>query len=418
MIVSYIKSCYTAKVRFFRDSDREDTVYWYFTSPDAREFPFYSRFCTGDFVDSRVGDWPGPGEVKGTKQWRRGVNPWGLDGTCRLPLGDPEWWARGVPLGSAGPVVRPSCCAMHPVVLPAGGLAAGAAAQTDQFALTALPTGGAAAGAGVGIARIALPLGGLAGGAGAGLLVDRVYAPSGGAAAAGGVLVGLVYLPSGAAAAGARAGVVTPPRSWVYGGLGGAFFDDGILTPGESGDPDATVFVICGGWSFTDAGATMSLTGISGLVTLGSAFATDHNPYFAGYSYRYRNADSSEGVDQAPYLSSGTGIAAGLELGGDVDVVDSAMGYDVTFGSSVQTPAVSSPGGPWMILSLLVIKGASAVTTHNGWTVAYLEHSGDQWWGAAYKVHPSSGGDAGDAWVIGSTTTLVEILGLSVAVLL
>lgn len=64
-----IRRCYTTKMRFFEDSDVEIPVQWYFAHPDAKVFPKWHRFASGNWARDKD-FWTGPGEAS----WR--PRPW------------------------------------------------------------------------------------------------------------------------------------------------------------------------------------------------------------------------------------------------------------------------------------------------------------------------------------------------------
>jgi len=62
MVMDYVRSCYTTRMRFFRDNQLEIPVRWYFCKPNARIFPHYTRFGSGNWAGDKY-DWRGAGEV-------------------------------------------------------------------------------------------------------------------------------------------------------------------------------------------------------------------------------------------------------------------------------------------------------------------------------------------------------------------
>lgn len=59
-----LRACYRTRMRFFRDSDLEIPVTWYWCEEGALPFPGHTVFGSGNWATSRD-DWVGPGEVGG-----------------------------------------------------------------------------------------------------------------------------------------------------------------------------------------------------------------------------------------------------------------------------------------------------------------------------------------------------------------
>lgn len=102
MWVDDIRRCYTTNVRFFKDSEIEIPIRWFFVDDDAKDIAIYTRFGSGNWASDKI-DWPGPGEVLGApRQWVDGSYPPFTGG--RLPgfegqffKGPAEWFADGAP---------------------------------------------------------------------------------------------------------------------------------------------------------------------------------------------------------------------------------------------------------------------------------------------------------------------------------
>jgi hypothetical protein len=79
MVVDSLRSCYKTKCRFFKDSDIESTIVYYFCRPGAPALPFTTRFASGVWAYEK-GGWPGPGEVQGaTREYYNGKPPQDAD---------------------------------------------------------------------------------------------------------------------------------------------------------------------------------------------------------------------------------------------------------------------------------------------------------------------------------------------------
>lgn len=107
-------------MRFFKDSDIEVSVRWFFCDPTAKLLGTYSRFSSGNWA-SQKDSWPGPGEVLGaTREWSDGETPQWAQG--QRHCGTDLQWAEGPsfdPTYNAmiGPDGQPACCGVSaPVV--------------------------------------------------------------------------------------------------------------------------------------------------------------------------------------------------------------------------------------------------------------------------------------------------------------
>lgn len=108
-----VRSCYKTKVRFFKDSDIEVSIRWFFCNPTAKLLGIYSRFSSGNWASQRD-SWPGPGEVLGaSREWSDGETPqWAIG---QRHCGTGAQWADGPvfdPSFNAGiqPSGQPLCC--------------------------------------------------------------------------------------------------------------------------------------------------------------------------------------------------------------------------------------------------------------------------------------------------------------------
>lgn len=147
MAVDIMRSCYTAQMRFYRDSDDEIPVDWYFV-PDDREYiriehSFMSRLY--ERTEEKV---PPLGERYKPVPWRGGTVPHivGTSGFC----GSKDQWQNGSLIAEPLPDVWPGttlskCCGkpkirrvggiamghyhMNPVINPKGGMGGGGAIQ-------------------------------------------------------------------------------------------------------------------------------------------------------------------------------------------------------------------------------------------------------------------------------------------------
>lgn len=108
---------FRCKVRFFRDSDREDWIRWYFAEPDAATFPYYHLFNNPAFMDSRIPHWAWayPGPVPNTLDWDDGVNRDHYLGKAGCMIGTQEQFAKGLLLSDYGPHPVPVCCRRAPL---------------------------------------------------------------------------------------------------------------------------------------------------------------------------------------------------------------------------------------------------------------------------------------------------------------
>lgn len=105
-MVSYLRSCYSTKARFFADRpDIVSTVVWQWCEPDAPPLPYDNVFTARTWYDNFPTSWPLLGEVDGAPRvWRNGdaVGP-----LPRLaPCGQQAAFINGVPyaLANSAPV--------------------------------------------------------------------------------------------------------------------------------------------------------------------------------------------------------------------------------------------------------------------------------------------------------------------------
>lgn len=135
--MDYVRSCYSTRVRFFRDSDLEVTVRWYFCKPGAAIFPHYTLFGSGNWASDKF-NWLGPGEVEETpRPWNNGATPAWADG--QRFCGRPDQYADGLLLSDGKRVGyrfdgAPCCCVglVCPNMLGSGGSVGGGAAAINQ----------------------------------------------------------------------------------------------------------------------------------------------------------------------------------------------------------------------------------------------------------------------------------------------
>jgi hypothetical protein len=114
MAVSELRSCYSTKCKFFRDSDRENTIQWYFVPEDTADLPFGTSFTPNVWLDVPEGD-QDIGEVPGAPRvWVDGTPPFPVAGTA--PCGSEEDFRIGAEIqriGSAANVFGGyQCCAL------------------------------------------------------------------------------------------------------------------------------------------------------------------------------------------------------------------------------------------------------------------------------------------------------------------
>jgi hypothetical protein len=92
--VSLIRSCYSTKMRFFKDDEfLELPVRWYFTDPAAEWVGFENVFNSRNWYLTDVEEWPTMGEVQGApRPWADGV---GLCAGHPGPFGTALEWSEG-----------------------------------------------------------------------------------------------------------------------------------------------------------------------------------------------------------------------------------------------------------------------------------------------------------------------------------
>jgi hypothetical protein len=108
MAVDTLRSCYTTRMRFYRDSDRTHKVRWFFCDAKAKRLPFYTVFASGNWLQDHRQDWPGVGEVKGApRTWNNGLNRNQKKGNHAC--GTADMYARGLSIED-NYVRDPNCC--------------------------------------------------------------------------------------------------------------------------------------------------------------------------------------------------------------------------------------------------------------------------------------------------------------------
>jgi len=113
--VDLARACYRTKCRFFKDSDVETEIEWYFV-PDGTPFLPFSHVIGCDNWQSDKFNWRGPGEVDfSPRPFVQGsTKPSAL---ARNVCGSAEEWAEGLNWPATGPPVEydpfgiPTCCA-------------------------------------------------------------------------------------------------------------------------------------------------------------------------------------------------------------------------------------------------------------------------------------------------------------------
>lgn len=118
-MVDLLRSCYSADVRFFTDSDRTIRIHWYFV--DGPRLPFPTVYGSSNWV-AENGEWVDIlGEVSpGPRPYRKGNRPaiatfLGVPHYC----GTPDQWANGCSIADAhyvGVADRDPCCPNAPPV--------------------------------------------------------------------------------------------------------------------------------------------------------------------------------------------------------------------------------------------------------------------------------------------------------------
>jgi hypothetical protein len=115
MAVDMLRSCYSTRMRFFRNRpDVTTLVHWFFCEPDAGILPFPTVFNSGNWWSDKTIDSP-LGEVRGDpRPWRNGQPPAPYEGV--QPCGTAEEFFRGTADPPVPPIERlangmPVCCA-------------------------------------------------------------------------------------------------------------------------------------------------------------------------------------------------------------------------------------------------------------------------------------------------------------------
>lgn len=112
-MVAWLNRTYTVPTRFYKDDDTVNDKIWYWAEEGATQFPFYHLQASRHFMDGQVltDDWGFPGEMPGNFRFNNGANPHGAQGNKGCYIGDPLWWAEGVPAGQVlNPDDIPVCC--------------------------------------------------------------------------------------------------------------------------------------------------------------------------------------------------------------------------------------------------------------------------------------------------------------------
>lgn len=128
--VQQLRSCYTADVKFFADSDVTTQVMWYFT-PQSREWLGLEHSFGTSVWDE---DWmpePPIGEVRGSEVYSKGYPPYPVPGAGLC--GSSEQWLNGASINDSVPAYQPGtlipvCCSVPQKDVATGGLAIGGTA--------------------------------------------------------------------------------------------------------------------------------------------------------------------------------------------------------------------------------------------------------------------------------------------------
>lgn len=104
-----VRSCYSADIRFYKDSDITNRVTWFFIPKGMPLLGKYTHFASGNWASERA-DWNGPGEVIGPRPWADGSMP--LDELLTgVPKGTDEQWAGEISYGqSVSEEEHANCC--------------------------------------------------------------------------------------------------------------------------------------------------------------------------------------------------------------------------------------------------------------------------------------------------------------------
>lgn len=73
--MDWVRSCYATRARLYPDSDDAVTMTWFFAAKNAKLFPHYHRFGSGNWASGNE-PWEGPGEVQGaSRRYFKGARP-------------------------------------------------------------------------------------------------------------------------------------------------------------------------------------------------------------------------------------------------------------------------------------------------------------------------------------------------------
>jgi len=75
MGVDLLRSCYSTRMRLFRDSTEETDIVWYKCEPGVKPLPFHTVFASRNW-NAPDKDWIGLGEVPGApRAWTNCAKP-------------------------------------------------------------------------------------------------------------------------------------------------------------------------------------------------------------------------------------------------------------------------------------------------------------------------------------------------------
>lgn len=117
-VMQWLSRTYTVPCRFYKDSSTLTTKVWYWAADDAAPFPGYHVQGSRHYMDRQIPteEWAFPGELPGEFTFNDGSNPRGSVGKEGCMIGEPEWFAEGIPPGiTIDDVPIPECCFPHDV---------------------------------------------------------------------------------------------------------------------------------------------------------------------------------------------------------------------------------------------------------------------------------------------------------------
>lgn len=109
-----VRSCYTATIRPFNDSEITCKIRWYFVEKGTPFIPGGTLFASGNWATEKTG-WTGPGEVSGApRPWNNGAPP--SPRALGNPAGPLEYFHLGAPVSAIGSLGYNECGVPLPCV--------------------------------------------------------------------------------------------------------------------------------------------------------------------------------------------------------------------------------------------------------------------------------------------------------------